>query len=107
MPMKHCFSNYLPPDAMPILTLATIRALRLGSGRDDQALPTVLKTSSRDGLATPGLTQIVGMLKIQGQGAPLYLFIRAKRAMRFVQADLQPRNGPLPAPLLERCVHLH
>ena len=37
-------------------------------GRDDQALPTVFKTWSRDGLVTPGLTQIVGELKIQGQG---------------------------------------
>jgi hypothetical protein len=39
---------------------------RLGSGRDEQALLTVLKTSSRDGLATPRLTQIVEKLKIQG-----------------------------------------
>jgi hypothetical protein len=39
------------------------------SGRDDQALSTVFKTWSRDGLVTPGLTQIVGELKIQGQGA--------------------------------------
>jgi hypothetical protein len=40
-------------------TLATVRALRLLSGRDDQALPMVLETSSRDGFVTPGLTQIV------------------------------------------------
>jgi hypothetical protein len=52
-----------------LLTPATVRALRFVSGRDDLALPTVLKTSSRDGLVTPGLTQIVGKLQIQGQGA--------------------------------------
>ena len=51
-----------------LLTRATVRAVRLVSGRDDQALPTVLKTLGRDGLVTPGLTQIVGNLKIQGQG---------------------------------------
>ncbi len=36
-----------------LLTLATVRALRFLSGRDDQALPTVLKTWSRDGLSPP------------------------------------------------------
>ena len=43
-----------------------VRALRFLSGRDDQALLAVWKTSGRDGLVTPGLTQFVEMLKIQG-----------------------------------------
>ena len=51
------------------LALATVRARRLVSGRDDQTLRTVSKTASGDGLATSGHTQIVGMLKIQGWGA--------------------------------------
>ena len=38
-----------------LLTRATVRAVRLVSGRDDQALPTVLKTLGRDGLVTPEL----------------------------------------------------
>ena len=36
-----------------LLTLATVRALRFLSGHDDQALPTVLKTSGRNGLSCP------------------------------------------------------
>ena len=57
---KHLiFHRFLPPTRHPslrdtgLLTLATVRALRFLSGRDDQALPTVLKTSGRDGLSRP------------------------------------------------------
>jgi hypothetical protein len=79
------------------------------SGRDDQALPTVLKTSSRDGLVTPGLTQIVGKLQIQGQGGSLAARIQNQIDSRAVQrlallADKERPAGRFhPDALLEPC----
>jgi len=49
--------------------MATVRALRDFSGRDDPGSAYGLENLGQGRPIAPGLTQIVGMLKIQGEGA--------------------------------------
>jgi hypothetical protein len=64
------------------LTLATVRAFCVVSGRDDLALPTAFKGLRRSRPVTPGLTQIVVTEKIQEQGA-----IEIKEAIKWLRHE--------------------
>jgi hypothetical protein len=71
---KHVIFHSLPPTRRPslrdtgLLTLATVRALRFLSGRDDLNAAHGLENLGQGRPIAPGLTQIGEVMKIQGQG---------------------------------------
>ena len=113
IPTNICFSTAIAPTPQPFLahagssSQATVRAFAFLSERGDSIAPHGLENLGHGRSTTPGLTQIVTTLKIQGQGGARRLVQRRRwKVMSTLRPDRREWIGVgidanLGAPLAE------